>query len=205
MSALAMLTLSDLPYHSDKIPSTTADAVDAISKILKFEPFHTTKKDEYTLQTLCGVMLYRHLAQPRRNKVMEMIVNKDHIAPVDWWELRAKCTDVLVQPLWGLWSLTTPELESILKDQKNLQAIFNAIGLSPSIAAVVDLHNEWKRAKRYPEGSKERKYGMRSVFLRVPVVLIVTSWAYVNAKQLSNTQEELDRRTSNPKSSPFHK
>ena len=198
MSAVAIPSVSDLPYHSDKMPSTTAEAVDAIAKILKFEPFHTTKKDEYTLNTLCGVMLYRHLDQPTRNRVMEMIVNKDHIAPIDWGELRTKCTDVLVQPLWGLWSLTTPELESIIKDQERTAAIFTLLGYGASVSSVADF------IKSARKNLKDGKTPFKGQTKNIAIFLISTTWSHVNAKQLANSKEEMDRRMSNPKSSSYH-
>ncbi len=199
MSAVAMPSLSDLPYHPDKMPSTTTEAVDAIAKILKLEPFHATKKDEYTLNTLCGVMLYRYLDQPTRNKVMEMIINKDRIAPVDWGELRAKCTDDLVQPLWGLWSLTTPELESIIKDQERTAAIFSILGYDASVSSVADF------IKSVRKNLKNGKSPFKRQTRNIAIFLIATAWSHVNVKQLSNSKEEVDRKMSNPKSSSYHK
>ena len=193
-TALSLPTISDLPYHADKLPRDTAGLVEELARILGFKMFVETKKDEYVLNVLCGVMLYRHLDKPQQMDVMARILNEDHIAPVDWGELRILCTDVIVQPKWHLWALTTEELNSIFKDQKRMQEIFGLIGISFSVAFLQDMRDEYKKTKNFT----------RAVSKKLPIFLIIACFEYASRSSLKQTENEIDKRTGNPKSSSYY-
>ena len=194
MSILNFPTLSDLPYHADKLPKDTAGLVDELARILGFKMFPETKKNDYVLNVLCGVILYRHLDKPQQIDVMARIINEEHIAPVDWGELRALCTDTAVQPRWHLWALTTDEVHSILQDQKRMQQIFAWIGISFSGAFAKDVRDKYRETKSIKT----------VVSKRLPIAIIVACFEYANRTSLKQTQEDMDKRTPTPKSSSYY-
>jgi len=199
MSAVAMPSVENLPIHADKLPSSTSGIVDELAKIMRIDLHHATKKDDYTMRVLTGVVMYRHLEKHQQMKVIEMIRNEEHIAHADWWELTSRCTDVLLQPRWWLWSLTTEELESIIKDQERTAAIFSFLGYGASVSSVGDFVQSVRK------NLKEGKSPFKGQSKNIAIFLVATSWSYLNAKQLSNSKEEMDRRTGNPKSSSYYK
>ncbi|BFM09381.1 hypothetical protein [Halioxenophilus aromaticivorans] len=138
-------TTDNLPYPPDKIPQTIEKAIVELTKVLEIDLSPKTAKSIQTIQILCGIVLYRHLDSRQRFEVMSGIQDPTVFAPSDWGKLRSLCTDVLIQPRWHLWSLTTNELDTLLKTQKNLQGIFNILGYSVSVSSAVDL---WSNSKK---------------------------------------------------------
>ncbi len=141
----ALPTLDNLPYPPDRIPETIEGAIAELIKVLDIDLSPKTAKSTKTIQILRAIVLYRHLDSRQRFEVMSGIQDPTTFAPSDWGKLRSLCTDVLVQPRWHLWSLTTDELETLLKTQKNLQAIFNFLSYSVSVSSAIDL---WTNTKK---------------------------------------------------------
>ena len=188
--AFDMPTVSDLPYHPDKLPKTTPELVDALAGILRFKIFHQTKKDEHTLATLTGVILYRHLDRFQKMKVMDMIHDEDHIHRADHDELKVFCIDPLIQPEWWLWSLTTQELEDKFRSQDNLRNLMSTIGLGLTALSFKDAVKEIIKERKLTRG------GALFVFS--------ATFVYLQNKQHSHTQKEVERRKSNAGTSRFY-
>ncbi len=183
----SMPGLEDLSYHPDKLPKDTHSLVELLAEIVGFDMEPRTKRDEYTLNVLCGVVLYRHLDRLQKMNVISMIRDSEgHIDKADLFELISFCVDPLVQPRWHLWSLTTNELEIIYKDQENMAKLLATMGVGFTFSGAVDV---WKAGKSVSKG--------------LPVFLVGSTVAYIQSNQLSNTKNELDRRTSNPNSSSY--
>ncbi len=181
--AFDMPTVSDLPYHPDKLPKTTPELVDALAGILRFKVFHQTKKDEHTLATLTGVILYRHLDRFQKTKVMDMIHDEDHIHRADHDELKVFCIDPLIQPEWWLWSLTTKELEEKFRSQENLKSLLALIGFGVTALSIQDFGKELIKNKRVTRGGA--------------MFVLSATFVYLQNKQYNTTKEELGRRKPN--------
>jgi hypothetical protein len=188
----------DLPIHADKLPTTTKGIVEELARIMNIDLHHDTKRDEYTMVVLSGIMLFRHLDRYERQTILEMIQNEDHIAAIDWWEMIDRCTDVLVQPYWGLWSLTNEELTIMLNDQELKSKFFMMLGVSVSASSIWEY---LKKAFSNVDSGKAPLTGMR-VNLAIFVSIVVL--AYINEDQLKQTKTEIDRRTPNMKKSKYH-
>lgn len=187
--AVAVPKVEDLSYHTDKLPTDIKELVEALAKVMRFKMEPTTKRNEYTLSVLCGVILYRHLDRYQQMEVISMIrTGREHIDLKDFDELIDFCTDMSVQPRWWLWSLTTQELESIYSDQKNMSALLATMGVGFTFTGLKDA---WKNGKNVSKG--------------LPIFLLGSVIAYVQNKQLSNTSNELEMRKSKPKSSDYYK
>ena len=185
-----MPTVKDLPHHPDKLPKTTPELVEALAEILRFKIFHQTKKDEHTLATLTGVILYRHLDRFQQMKVMDMIHNEDHIHRADQDELKVFCIDPLIQPEWWLWSLTTKELEEKFKSQENLKNLMSRIGLGLTAIAFKDAAKEIIKEKRLTRGGA--------------LFVLSATFVYLQNQQHRHTEEEINRRKSNTQTSRFY-
>lgn len=190
--ALDMPAINDLPYHQDKMPTTTPEMVDALAAILRFKIFHQTKKDEHTLATLTGVILYRHLDRHQKMKVMDMIRNEDHIHRADHDELRVFCIEPLIQPEWWLWSLTTEELEEKFKSQENFKTLLSLIGFGVTALSIQDFGKELIKNKKITRGGA--------------MFVLSATFVYLQNKQYNNTKKEVERRKPNAdaKSSRFY-
>lgn len=187
--AVAMPNVENLPYHPEQLPHDTKGIVEALADVMRFDIEATTKRDEYTLSVLCGVILYQHLDRFQKMEVISMIRNgREHIALADLDELIDFCTDMSVQPRWWLWALSTQELERIYKEQKNMTKFLALLGVGFTFSGLKDA---WKNGKSLSKG--------------LPLFLLGSTIAYVQGKQLSNTQNELDMRTSKPRSSDYYK
>lgn len=185
--AINMPNLDDLAYHPDNIPNDTRAQVELLAQILKFDIEPTTKRNEYTLNTLCGIILYRHLDRFQRMEVMRLILEGEpNISKADMFELQSFCTGVLVQPQWSLWSLTTKELETLFENQKSLSDLLAVLGFGFTITGVLDAY---KAGKHLIKG--------------LPFFLISAAIVYIHNEQLSNTTKELKLRTSKPRSSEY--
>jgi|GEM_PF-2444094 len=185
-----MPTITDLPYHPDKLPKTIPELVDALASIMRFKIFHQTKKDEYTLATLTGIILYRHLGRHQKMKVIEMIQDENHIHRADHDELKVFCIDPLIQPEWWLWSLTTEELEEKFRSQDSLKSLMSTVGLGLTALSFKDAIKEIIKERKFTRG--------------VAMFVLSATFVYLQNKQHGHTQKEVDRRKSNARSSRFY-
>jgi len=192
MATVTLPTMQDLSYHPDKLPTTTPEAVETLANILRFKIAHETKRDEYTLTVLCGVILYRHLNRFQKNKVIEMIRNEDHIHRTDKDELIWFCTDMSVQPRWWLWSLTTNELQDIFDGNSKMKEILTKVGVGATVISALEIL--WEKMSA---GKISRKSW---------VFIVASTWAHIEGKQYENAKKEMDRRTPNikPKASNYY-
>lgn len=96
----------------------------------------------------------------------------------------------LVQPQWGLWSLTTEELENDKRFHQVVAAVGGFAGISFSATSARDLFSDIKR-----------KNGVKSKHVATVVIWVAF---LANYESLMNTTNELNRRTER-KSSSFYK
>lgn len=110
------------------LPRNHQEAANRLGLMLKIPLAHLVNANENLVETLSGVVLYRHLDRMEKEGVMRSI----YALPNRQLQgiLVGKVTDVIVNPSWGLWSLTTEEL---LKKKDSHQAfdnwVVNVIGM----------------------------------------------------------------------------
>ena len=121
-----MNNFSRLPY---KLPSNEADAVKSLAKILNI-PQHLAQGDPVKVsQAMSGTIMYRQLDRNARQQAMA-IIHSLSSGPLKSC-LITRCTDVLVNPQWGEWSLTTEELTEILKFHNDFNRWSSILGANP--------------------------------------------------------------------------
>ncbi|BFM08972.1 hypothetical protein [Halioxenophilus aromaticivorans] len=181
--------LADLAYHPNKLPKDIAGQVELLSEIMGFDIDLATKRDAYVLNALIGVILYRHLDRVQQMGVMEMLIEPtalEHFTRGDISQLVGFVTDVIIQPRWWLWSLSTSELEILFKEREDLQKLMSQYGIGFTITG----------------GLSAYRAGM-SIKNGIPGFVLGCTLMYIQNQNTQAAKNELDLRTSNPKSSPF--
>ncbi|TOB32477.1 hypothetical protein CGK08_22095, partial [Vibrio parahaemolyticus] len=106
-----------------------ADALKSLAKILNI-PLHLVQGDPVKVsQAMSGTIMYRQLDRNARQQVMAIIHGLSS-GPLKSC-LITRCTDVLVNPQWGEWSLTTEELTEILKFHNDFNRWSSILGANP--------------------------------------------------------------------------
>lgn len=193
MAIVTLPTMENLPYHPDKLPNTTKDAVETLANILRFKMHHNTKRNEYTLSVLCGVILFRHLNRFQKMEIRSMIRSSEgHIDKSDWDELEWFCTDMSVQPKWWLWAMKTEELQAILDSNGNMKELLAKVGIGATFLSALEII--WEKMSKGIISKKSWLF------------IIGSTWAYVEGKQYENAKNEMDMRTPDikPKSSSYY-
>ncbi len=131
------------------------------------------------LDALAGVILYRHLSRMQRIEVLKRV--RDLKNPILADRLRGKVAMVLVQPQWGIWSLSNNEL---LEDQR-LHAMIDEyasiLGVSVSVFGARTLFSDvWKH-------QKIKKGGLAT--------LVIWGAIYFNKTELNKANREISRRS----------
>jgi len=128
------------------LSQNTQKAINYLAKVLKISPGLVTNGDEQLLQALCGTILYRHLDKQQRYEVMT-IIRTSLNRPTRQLEglLVARITNVLyINKHWGVWSLTTAELENEIKTNDFYQKSLTYIGVAGGVTIADGLRNIWK-------------------------------------------------------------
>lgn len=117
---------STLPYN---LPKNEKDALNYLAKILNV-PVHHMKGDSLKIsRAMSGTLMYRQLDRFKRREVMQSIheLQNGHLKSI----LIMRCTDVLVNPQWGEWSLTKEELNKLLSFHNDLNRWSSLLGANP--------------------------------------------------------------------------
>ena len=120
------MSTSSLPYN---LPKNEKEALHYLAKILNI-PAHHLKGDTVKIsKAMAGTLMYRQLDRIKRMEVIQLIhsLQNNHLKSI----LIVKCTDVLVNPQWGEWSLTKEELTKLLSFHNNLNRWSSLLGANP--------------------------------------------------------------------------
>lgn len=160
-----------LPYH---LPKTESGRIEFLCRLLDFScgklaPY----SKEIALQTLTGIVVYHHMERLDKIRFMEFL--HLNLRGVALGAAVGKITDPLVNPHWGLWSISTEKLHS---DLLFLESISTLLGMAGAGFTVKDLY---KTAKNPRSGN---------------AVLTVLIWGFYFNHESSRQaiQRELNRR-----------
>jgi hypothetical protein len=166
-----------LPYEKPVHPQM---AVIELSKRIGVPVNYKLINDKEYLKTLSGIILYRHLNSLEKRDVMERIYRLDDRALQA--NLIGKITNVIVQPLWGIWSLSDKELREYLSLNKKILDVFTIAGINAGAVGVGQ--GIWKAIKT----------GGKSGGFMIFVSLIMLGINYGTSLEADALQGELDRR-----------
>ncbi|WP_166268149.1 hypothetical protein [Marinobacter caseinilyticus] len=176
--------VSNLPYH---LPKNSKGQSRELGKILRIPSSVIEDGGDQAIEAICATILYRHLDQVQRREAMALI--KSLPSRQLQGLLMARVLDTMVNPQWGLWSLTTEELIADETFHNNVATIGGTLGVTVSAMGSKDLIKTLWLKRKVTSG------GLATVVIWIA---FAGNWS-----SLQTTQKELERRTSQPKSSPF--
>jgi len=184
MNLAGMPVLTDLPYT---IPSSVSEQIMKLSNVINVDPTLIQGQGKLGVQILCGVIVYRHLDRFQKQQVMQLIHSTNNKRLIG--ALTVKVTDVIVNPNWGLWSLTNAELEAKKDFHATIDTYMTMLGIGASTSSISSLvKSSWSQ----------------KTFLSKNLLLIIVWGGIWYSKQiLGETQRELDSRKKYIKT-PYH-
>ena len=112
-----------------ELPKSNKEALYMLASVLNIPKHHIQGNSVLIAQSMAGTILYRSLDGQSKQQVMRLIsrLSSGHLKS----GLIAKCTDVLVNPQWGEWSLTTSELKEVLQFHNDFNRWSSLLGANP--------------------------------------------------------------------------
>ena len=154
---------------------------------------HVVNADAYMVEAISGVILYRHLDRMEKQGVMKSIysLQSKHLQSF----LVMKVTDVIVNPTWGIWSLTTEELNQ----KTDAHAAFDFwlgsfIGVGVNAMSIGALVMQIRKLKGLAVASR----------VGVLATIIVYGAILYNKSELARCQKEIANRTPPMNGSPYY-
>lgn len=132
------------------LPKTDKEGIAFLAKILNIPAHYLKGNEQRIIQALAATILYRELDRLQKIEAMRLIRSLSHPQLISI--LISRCTDVLVKPQWGEWSLTNEELREILQFHGSINLISSRVGGNPGAYGVGGA--AWAIIK---EGSKAEK------------------------------------------------
>ncbi|CAA0100414.1 Uncharacterised protein [BD1-7 clade bacterium] len=176
--------VSYLPYN---LPANSSAQALRLAEILQIEPAVVAGISEHDVTAISSVILYRHLDRFQKMEVMSQIhaIENRRLAG----KLQSKVVDTLVNPQWGIWSLSNEELLADQAFHTAVDELASLLGLSASALGGKDLIEElWK----------QRKAGKASI-----AVIVIWGAVYFNKRELIKANTEVSNR-SQLQSSPHY-
>ncbi len=117
-----------------ELPKSNTEALFKLASVLDIPKHHIQGDHLLIAQSMAGTILYRSLDNQSKQQVMRLIsrLSSGHLKS----RLIAKCTDVLVNPQWGEWSLTTSELKEVLQLHNDFNRWSSLLGANPGAYGV---------------------------------------------------------------------
>lgn len=138
----------NLPY---KLPKESGAIIVTLCNVLCVPNTFLLKLGTDAENILCGVILYRHLGNLEKQDVMKMIYKlKDKSLAST---LVTKVTDVILNPNWGLWSLTNKELQTKEEFHSLVKKWTSIVGFGATVSSTKELLSKAWRQKRYVTGA----------------------------------------------------
>ncbi|WP_425641977.1 hypothetical protein ACPUEK_01005 [Marinomonas gallaica] len=148
----------------------------------------TVSNQEKCASAMSGVIMYRQLNRIEKMEVMRLIRSIESKKLVE--KLIEKVTDVIVQPKWGLWSLSNEELQDLIDFHSEFGEWSNLLGVNPGAYGVAA--SGWGLIKKTRAGMTGAALRSNKVGLIVSVALMGIS--LISADQLKRSSIERERR-----------
>lgn len=174
------------------LPSNHQEAANRLALMLEIPLAHVINANEQMIETIAGVILYRHLGRSDKEGVMRSIykLSNKHLQQF----LVMKVTDVIVNPTWGIWSLTTEELKRKKDIHQAFENIASLIGVGLNSLSLYDFVTKIRTNKGI------------SLASRAGILATVIVWGAIlyNKSELSRCNEEMEKRRPPMKGSPYY-
>lgn len=183
----SVANVSDLPYH---LPTDTIGQAKALASILEVSPEDAVRSGQDGVQAMTATILYRHMDRHERLKAMQLIQSLPDKSFSSKLVLMAVET-TLVNPQWGLWSLTNEELAADIRFHAAVDRVASVSGLALSLGSGKTVKDIIK------DLAQERRLNHRGVALLVIGVAFAANKGSLEA----GTAEQ--RRRPQVKGSPY--
>ncbi|WP_281547264.1 hypothetical protein [Pseudoalteromonas sp. PAR1] len=170
------MNISELPYSLPKTPKAQCQY---LARICSISLHKLSNNHQEESEAIASVIIYRHLNSNQKIEAMRLIQtlnNKPLMA-----KLIEKVTDVIVNPQWGIWSLSNTEL---LKDQKfhdMVNSYAGILGASISAASAKELASTIWKTKKVSKGGW--------------ITIVMWGSLYFNATELNKANQEISNRS----------
>ncbi|MBH0059414.1 hypothetical protein I6F65_20985 [Pseudoalteromonas sp. SWXJZ94C] len=174
------MNINELPYSLPKTPKAQCQY---LARICSISLHKLSNNHQEESEAIASVIIYRHLSSNQKIEAMRLIqalINKPLMA-----KLIEKITDTIVNPQWGIWSLSNTEL---LKDHKFHDMVNTYAGISGitiSMVSVADLASTIWKTKKVTKG------GWLTLVMWGSLILNATELHKVN-QEISNRSKLLD-------------
>lgn len=124
-----------IPYETS---TSQKKAAHELAKIVGIPRKVVPKTGNYNevIKALSGVILFRHIERHQKREVMQSIQRfKDSHRPF-YGQLQGKVANVIANPRWENWSLTTEELKDIVSFHGKVAYLDRTLGLNPGALGV---------------------------------------------------------------------
>ena len=170
------MRVNNTPYQ---LPTSSEERIRSLANIIGIEGNGLANGGFRIEEILCGVILYRHLDRSEKLEIMSSIYELEDKRIAS--KLVEKVTDVIVNPSWGLWSMTNAELLNKKEFHSFVQFWSAILGFGVSVSSGKGfLSRLWK----------ERKI----LSARNSLIMVVCGGLLYSNKVLSDTNLELERR-----------
>lgn len=169
--------ISDLPYT---FPKTTQGQLDLLADVLEIPRYMVKDGDEAMLDAMVGTILYRHLDRHQKMFAMKSIRELES-RPLMGQLVNKATTPALVNPKWGMWSLTNDELLSFQGNMQGFDDFASKVGFGASALSAKDLLKDFQLHK-----AVRRKH---------IVTLVIWGAVYANKNSLNKANTEVQRRS----------
>ena len=180
------------------LPKTTQDAANKLANILEYPLSAVKNANSDTLEALAGTILYRHLERTQQNAVMRLVDSQPGILR---GRLLPSIASVIVNPNWGLWSLSKKELEEKLAFNTGLQSLYSTLGLGFTVSAGTVAFNDYfkyrddLRKSTSKENSAKLTQAIKAKGIKKGFITLVI-WGAVgfNNNEMDKLNKELENR-----------
>lgn len=175
------------------LPSNHQEAANRLALMLKIPLAHVVSADEYMVEAISGVILYRHLDRMEKQDVMRSIYALKSKQLQSF--LVIKVTDVIVNPTWGLWSLTSDELNKKTGFHADFDFWLGSfIGVGVNLMSVGALITKVRKIHGLALASKAG----------ILATIIVYGAIMYNKSELARCHKEIANRTPPMNGSPYY-
>lgn len=124
-----------LPYET---PKSQKKAAFELAKIVGIPREIVPKNADYNEVTsaLAGLVLFRHVERHQKREIMKKIDQFKESNRPFYGQLQGKVANVIANPRWSNWSLTTEELEDIVSFHGKVAYLDSKFGINPGAFGV---------------------------------------------------------------------
>lgn len=170
------MNIDQLPYS---LPKTARAQCQYLARICSISLHKLSNNHQEESQAIASVIIYRHLKSNQKIEAMRFIHAMDNKPLMS--KLIEKITDVIINPQWGIWSLSNTELLNDQKFHDMINSYAGVLGASISAASAKELASTIWKTKKMSKGAW--------------ITLVMWGSLYFNSTELNKANQEIANRS----------